>query len=70
MIEMIVKKIIDGDALQDMWFPEEFMNNEKFIFISHSHADEKLAGYLYQKFRIYSFIDSCVWNNGDDKKSS
>lgn len=72
LIELIDKKIIDGNALQDMWFPEEFMNNEKFIFISHSHADEKLAiklaGYLNQTFGIYSFIDSCVWHNGDDLK--
>lgn len=68
--QIISKKIIDGDALRNMWFPDEFFSNKNFIFISHSHADEelaiKLAGYLYEEFEIYSFIDSCVWGHSGD----
>lgn len=68
--EIINEDIIDGDMLQKMWFPNEIFNNKNFIFISHSHNDEKtaikLAGYLYEKFNILSFIDSCVWQHMDN----
>ena len=68
--QIIGNKIINGDALQNLWFPNEFFRDKSFVFISHSHADEelaiKLAGYLYEKFGIYSFIDSCVWMHSDD----
>lgn len=67
--EIIREDIIDGDKLQNMWFPDEIFNKENFVFISHSHNDKetaiKLAGYLYKKFRISSFIDSCVWQHMD-----
>lgn len=67
--EIIQEDIIDGDKLQNMWFPDEFFYKENYVFISHSHNDEetaiKLAGYLYEKFRIKSFIDSCVWQHMD-----
>lgn len=68
--EIIKDDIIDGDKIQNMWFPDEVFNKENFVFISHSHNDEetaiKLAGYLYEKFEILSFIDSCVWRNMDN----
>ena len=64
------KDIIDGDLLQNMWFPTEIFGEKNFIFISHSHNDEKLAislaGYLHTKFNILSFIDSCVWDHMDE----
>lgn len=40
------------------------------IFISHSHQDEKLvlalAGWIYDKFKVKCFIDSCVWGYIND----
>lgn len=64
---IINQEIIDGDILQNMWFPTELFGNEPFVFISHSHKDEKtaiqLAGYLSENFGIKSFIDSCVWGH-------
>lgn len=68
--EIISDDIIDGDKLQNMWFPDEIFYDKTFVFISHSHNDEetaiKLAGYLYEKFKILSFIDSCVWRHMDN----
>lgn len=68
--EIIDNGIIDGDKLQNMWFPDKIFHSQKFIFISHSHKDEKLAiklaGFLHEKFGIYSFIDSCVWGYMDE----
>ncbi|WP_053069825.1 hypothetical protein [Clostridium novyi] len=57
---------IDCTKLQKDWFPI-FKNH---IFLSHSHADEELAisfaGWLYKKFGLKTFIDSCVWGYCDD----
>lgn len=57
---------LDGTAMQNNWFPQI----ETDIFISHSHRDKKLAiclaGWLFQTFKIKSFIDSCVWGYSDD----
>lgn len=68
--EIISEDTINGDSLQELWFPEKIFNGKKFIFISHSHTDEKiavkLAGYLSKEFGIPSFVDSCVWKNMDD----
>lgn len=54
-------KTIDGTKLIEDWFPK--VNAD--IFISHSHADEKLAnalaGWLNFKFGLNVFIDSNVW---------
>lgn len=54
-------KTIDGTKLMKDWFPEIKAD----IFISHSHADEKLAnalaGWLNSKFELKVFIDSNVW---------
>lgn len=53
---------IDGSALQDAFFPIDLYPD---VFISHSHDDEDFAKafaqYLYNKFKITSFIDSTVW---------
>lgn len=58
--------VIDGSMMQSNWFPKV----EADVFISHSHKDEKraiaLAGWLYQKFGIKSFIDSCIWGYSND----
>lgn len=68
--EIINEDIINGDKLQNMWFPDQIFHNKNFIFISHSHNDEelaiKLAGFLHHNFGIYSFIDSCVWGYMDE----
>lgn len=45
---------IDGDRLQNSWFPQR---EKKFdVFLSHSHADQELAiqfsGWLYQVFGL------------------
>ncbi|HHQ4809681.1 TPA: hypothetical protein ACSP29_004122, partial [Aeromonas veronii] len=52
---------IDADKIIDEWFPA----GEYHVFISHSHKDrelaEKFANWLYDKFRLTSFLDSHVW---------
>ncbi|SRR6266568_387909 len=52
---------IDGTRLQDSWFPQI----QADVFLSHSHGDEalalRLAGWLWQRFRLRVFVDSCVW---------
>ncbi|WP_121609135.1 hypothetical protein [Mesobacillus foraminis] len=57
---------LDGSALQDDWFPD--VNAD--IFLSHSHADQKLtmafAAMLEAEFGLTAFIDSCVWGYADD----
>ena len=57
--------ILDADKIQSDWFP----NIKTDVFISHSHADEKLAiafaGWLNEKFGLRSFIDSCLWGYCD-----
>jgi len=57
---------LDGSKMQSNWFPKI----QADIFISHSHKDQKraiaLAGWLYVKFGINSFIDSCIWGYADD----
>lgn len=53
---------LNGTALQEDWFPQL----EFDIFLSHSHKDEQkaknLAGWIYKKFGLKVFIDSCVWS--------
>lgn len=57
---------IDATQLQEDWFSSV----PAHIFISHSHADEKLAmavaAALEDKLELDCFIDSCVWGNADD----
>lgn len=61
----IINGVADGTRLEKDWFPEI----EADIFISHSHADEKLAkglaGWLHFTFGLNCFIDSCVWGYAD-----
>lgn len=49
------------EELAENWFPDV----DTRVFISHSHADEKvanrLANYLQKNFKIKSFIDSNFW---------
>jgi hypothetical protein len=56
---------IDGSALRDSWFPEI----DADVFISHSHQNRDfalaLSGWLFQRFRIRSFVDSLVWGFSD-----
>lgn len=58
---MTANNSLDGNAIINSWFPQI----EADVFISHSHKDEEtakiLAGWLYDSFKINSFIDSCVW---------
>ncbi|MDB4922909.1 hypothetical protein [Mucilaginibacter sp.] len=57
--------VLDGSKMQADWFPQAHGD----IFISHAHADQKLAmglaGWLYEKFEIIAFIDSCIWGHAD-----
>lgn len=57
---------LNGDKMQSAWFPKIKAD----IFISHSHADEKLmiafAGWLKFHFKLNVFIDSCLWNYSKD----
>lgn len=52
---------LDANRLINEWFPVV----EADIFLSHSHEDKRLvislAGWLYEKFGLTSFIDSTVW---------
>lgn len=53
-------KIKHEDILND-WFPDSGCH----IFLSHSHQDKsiaiKIANYLYQNYKIKTFIDSDFW---------
>lgn len=57
---------LDGDAIQESWFPTDTHYD---FFISHAHGDEKdakrLASWLYTKFNMTSFIDSQIWGSAD-----
>lgn len=59
-------KIIDGDKLEELFFPET--EKEYDFFISYSHNDEdivkRLASYLEHKgFKV--FLDSKIWGSAD-----
>lgn len=57
--------IINGSDLKEHWFSI----SDKDIFISHSHKDinkvKAFAGWLYEKFGLEAFIDSCSWGYCD-----
>jgi len=57
---------IDGTAMKSNWFQIENVD----IFISHSHKDinkvKAFAGWLYDKFSLTVFIDSCAWGYCDE----
>ncbi|ETZ11559.1 hypothetical protein AJ90_19310 [Vibrio parahaemolyticus M0605] len=52
---------INADKIMEEWFP----SGQYHVFISHSHKDlelaEQLANWLYEKFKLTSFLDSHVW---------
>jgi hypothetical protein len=54
---------IDGDKLEK----ELFKEIQADIFLSHSHADEKLAialaGWFEKELGLTAFVDSCVWDH-------
>lgn len=62
----VQQTVISGTEIQNEWFPEI----DADIFISHSHIDEELAcalaGWIYEEFKLTSFIDSNVWNYSND----
>jgi hypothetical protein len=51
---------LNAELITANWFPEI----EADIFISHSYKDFddvlSVAGWLYDNFKLISFIDSCV----------
>jgi len=57
---------LNGSEIQKDWFPQI----DADVFISHSHNDQKkaigLAGWLYDKFELKVFIDSCIWGYCDN----
>lgn len=70
-IEENLKKFVDskgelqGSEIIANWFP----NIKADVFLSHSHADEKLvigiSKWLKEEFGLDSFIDSTVWGYAD-----
>lgn len=58
--------ILSAKDIQADWFTKL----EIPIFISHSHKDEELAvnlaGIIYERFKIVSFVDSTVWGHSND----
>jgi hypothetical protein len=52
---------LNADVITAGWFPE--ISTDIFISNSHNDLDDVLsiAGWLYDEFKIISFIDSCVW---------
>lgn len=65
LIQLDANGTIDANQLQNDWFPKI----EADIFLSHSHDDlelaKKLAGYLYKKFGLKTFIDSTLWGSSN-----
>lgn len=57
---------LEANKIIDFWFP----TIDCQVFLSHSHSDRDtalgLAGFLFQEFKIKSFIDSSVWGYCDD----
>lgn len=57
---------LDGSKMQEDGFPQVKAD----IFLSHAHGDSELAiglaGWLYDKFSITTFIDSGIWGHADE----
>ena len=57
---------INGSELKEHWFSIKKAD----VFLSHSHKDLDnvicFAGWLYEEFRLTSFIDSCTWGYCND----
>lgn len=58
---------INGNEIEDIWFPKDV--GHYHMFLSHSHDDKDLAvsiaGLLKQKMNLDVFIDSLVWGFRD-----
>lgn len=61
-----VNCVLNGEEIIKDWFPEVKAD----IFISHSHRDDSdvhgLAGWLYKKFGLVSFVDADIWGYCND----
>ena len=61
--------VLEGNVIQDKWFP--VVKGQFDVFISHSHKEEDLAmayalsGWLYEKFGLKCFLDEYVWSSAD-----
>lgn len=64
---IIENDILDGNSIMKNCFPQI---NDFNVFISHSHADERiavqLANIIHKHTGAKSFIDSMVWAYADD----
>jgi hypothetical protein len=58
--------VLSATSIMDDWFPQ--INAD--LFLSHSHKDEKtaliLAGWIYDKLNLKTFIDSTIWGYSND----
>ncbi|MEA5260622.1 hypothetical protein VB264_22685 [Arcicella aquatica] len=56
---------LNGSEIQNNWFP----TIQADIFLSHSHQNEelayRLAGWLFNKFGLKTFVDSAIWGYSD-----
>jgi hypothetical protein len=63
---LLPNKSLSGTDIQNNWFPEI----EADIFLSHSHLDKQtaliLAGWLFENFKLKTFIDSSVWGYSNE----
>ncbi|MCA1973864.1 MAG: toll/interleukin-1 receptor domain-containing protein [Caenispirillum sp.] len=54
---------LDAKKIQKDWFPQTKCD----VFISHAHADNKIAlkfaSWLERNFKITSFVDSAIWRH-------
>ena len=61
--------VLEGDVIQDKWFP--VVKGQFDVFLSHSHKEEDLAlayalsGWLNEKFGLKCFLDEYVWDSAD-----
>lgn len=68
---VLEKYILPGGALDGDMMKEEWFKSQKYdVFLSHSHKDidkvKAFSGWLYDKFGLKCFIDSCAWGYCDD----
>jgi len=60
---------IDGSLRASRMMNDWFPSIKTDVFISHSHEDKDIAinlsGWLWKKFKLKSFVDSCVWGHAD-----
>jgi hypothetical protein len=58
--------VLSATSIMEDWFPQIKAD----IFLSHSHKDKNtaliLAGWLYKKMKIKTFIDSTIWGYSND----